>query len=118
MREHGLVGHEELNEAYARASFWTYPCIAPETFCITALRAQLSGAVPVVLLGSALNETVRHGYGCRERDQYLFTLIQAMQKAESITLNERKSFGEFVKREFTWPEIAKKWRQEVAPFQN
>lgn len=30
--QHGFVGHEELNRAYEQASFWTYPCLAPETF--------------------------------------------------------------------------------------
>ncbi|MBS0626853.1 MAG: glycosyltransferase family 1 protein, partial [Verrucomicrobia bacterium] len=25
--DHGMVGHYELNEAYSKASFWTYPCI-------------------------------------------------------------------------------------------
>ncbi len=54
--EKGKVGHEELNCAYSKASFWTYPCTNIEVFCISALRAQFSGAVPVIIRGSALSE--------------------------------------------------------------
>ncbi len=28
VKDHGLVGHEELSRAFGRASFWTYPCFA------------------------------------------------------------------------------------------
>lgn len=110
LSEHGLVSHEALHKAYEKASFWTYPCIAPETFCITALKAQLAGAVPVIIEGSALKETVRTGYRCNSPEEYLETLTKAMQNAEKITLNEREQMGQFVLREFTWKEVARKWK--------
>jgi glycosyltransferase involved in cell wall biosynthesis len=111
VQEHGLVGHEELNRAYGEASLWTYPCILPETFCITALRAQLSGAIPVIIEGSALKETVRHGHRCTNREDYFLTLSSAMQQAQQKTLEERKRMGEFVLKEFTWEAVANKWKQ-------
>lgn len=111
VREHGLVGHEELNRAYAGASLWTYPCIMPETFCITALRAQLSGCIPVVNEGSALAETVRWGFKSREAKDYLAVLLKAMESADKITLEERKSRGEFVLKEFTWEAVARRWKR-------
>lgn len=109
VKEHGLVGHEELNQAYAKASFWTYPCIMPECFAITALRAQASGAVPVVIQRTALQETVRSGYKCAEPKDYLQTLIQAMQEAPTITREQRQQMRTFVGNEFTWDKIADKW---------
>ncbi|MFI5342906.1 MAG: hypothetical protein ACHQUC_01670 [Chlamydiales bacterium] len=109
--DHGLVSHETLNQAYARASFWTYPCVLPETFCITALRAQLSGAVPVIIEGSALNETVRHGYKCANQEAYFKTLAAALQNAEKIKLDDRKKMGEFIQQEYTWEAVAKKWKE-------
>lgn len=108
--DHGMVGHDELNQAYNKASLWTYPCIAPETFCITALRAQLSGAVPVIIEGSALPETVRHGYSCQKPEDYKATLIKALQEADKITVAERKKMGDFILQEYTWNSIAKKWK--------
>lgn len=108
--EHGKVGHEQLNQAYAAASFWCYPCNFWETFCISALRAQLSGAVPVIIEGSALSETVRTGYKCSRPEDYFATLMRAFQDAEKITLEDRRKMGEFVLKEFTWREVACKWK--------
>ena len=108
--ERGLVGHEELNRAYEKASLWTYPCILPETFCITALRAQLAGAIPVIIKGSALKETVRFGYACEKQEEYLTTLLQAMQEVKNSTLAERKMMGNFVLQEFTWEKLALKMK--------
>jgi glycosyltransferase involved in cell wall biosynthesis len=112
VREHGLVGHEELNRAYGTASFWTYPCTAlvAETFCISALRAQFAGAVPVVIKGSALEETVRFGYFCRETEEYLATLLDAMSHAGEISLDMRRSQREFILQEYTWERMAAKWK--------
>ncbi len=111
VHEHGKIGHEELNKAYGKASLWTYPCIAAETFCITALRAQLSGAIPVIIEGSALTETVRSGYKCSTKEQYLETLLTAMKNADKITQEERKKIGDFVRKEYTWKAIAIKWKE-------
>jgi hypothetical protein len=110
VREHGSVGHEELQKAYAEASFWTYPCDQAETFCITAIRAQLAGAVPVILVNSALSETVRHGYRCLKKEEYLPTLLKAMRNAEKITLEQRKEMGQFVLEEYTWDKFALSWK--------
>jgi glycosyltransferase involved in cell wall biosynthesis len=109
VQEHGLVGHEELNRAYEKAAFWTYPCTDVETFCITALRAQLAGAIPVVIARAALKETVPFGYQCSNSQEYLATLCKALQHAEEISLEERKKMGEFVLDQFTWETIAMKW---------
>ena len=107
--DHERVGHEELNRAYANASIWAYPCIAPETFCITALRAQASGAIPVVIEGTALSETVRDGFKCSAPEEYLATLLRAMKNAEQFSLNDRKKLRTFVFEEYSWKKIAEKW---------
>lgn len=112
VREHGRVGHEELNRAYAASSFWTYPCDTPETFCITALRAQFAGAVPVVNDVFALPETVRHGYRCQNPEDYFTTLMRAFDSAETITLDDRKAMGKFILQEYTWKAVAKRWVEE------
>jgi glycosyltransferase involved in cell wall biosynthesis len=109
VHEHGLVGHEELNKAYAKASLWTYPCTAPECFSITALRAQGSGAIPVIIEGTALKETVRHGYKCASSQQYLQLLTQALQQVDKIPLEQRKQMRKFIEDEYTWDKIADKW---------
>lgn len=113
VKEHGLVGHEQLNEAYQKASFWTYPCtsLRMETFCISALRAQFSGAIPVIISGSALKETVPHGFQCDEAKDYLNTLLYAMSQAEKISLDTRKAQRAFILEKYTWEKIAFLWKQ-------
>ena len=108
--DHGMVGHAELNDAYSKASFWTYPCIGTETFSITALRAQISGAIPVIIEGSALLETVGSGYKCQKADEYLSTLLTAMRNAEKIDLKTRESARDFVLQEHTWKHVALRWK--------
>lgn len=111
VREHGLVSHEELNKAYSEASFWTYPCIAPEVFCITAIRAQLAGAIPVIIDGSALPETVRYGYRCSNANEYFDTLNKALSEADKISVEQRKEMGHFILQEYTWEAVAKEWKK-------
>lgn len=110
VREHGLVGHEELNRAYEEASLWTYPCTAPEVFCITSIRAQAAGAVPVIIDGTALKEVVRFGYRCQAPEEYLETLLHAMQECENISLDDRVQMQSLILNEYTWDVQAKQWK--------
>lgn len=109
VREHGQVSHHDLNRAYESSSLWTYPCTMDETFCITALRAQMAGAIPVVIQGSALTDVVRHGYSCLSKEEYLPLLKKALSDAEKISMEERAKMGEFILKEFTWEHLAMKW---------
>jgi len=109
--DHGMVGHEELAEAFSKASLWTYPCTYPETFCITAIKAQLAGAIPVIIQRDALYETVRFGFKCNRIEDYRNLLIQAMSQIETVSLDERKKMGSFVLEEFTWEKITSRWAE-------
>jgi glycosyltransferase involved in cell wall biosynthesis len=109
VRHHGRVGHQQLNQAFAQASFWTYPCLFDETFCITALRAQFSGAIPVVLHRAALKETVRYGYVCEASKDYLPMLIVALTEAESTPLSDRQKMSQFILEKHTWHQVATRW---------
>jgi glycosyltransferase involved in cell wall biosynthesis len=109
--EHGQVGHEELNRAYEASSFWTYPCTLPETFCISALRAQLAGAVPVIIKSCALKETVRNGYSCDRVENYFHIFKSALNNAYEINEADRSKMGKFIVNEFTWEKIAIKLKK-------
>ena len=109
--EHGQVGHEELARAFEKASLWTYPCNCSETFCITALRAQFAGAIPVVIQRAALHETVRHGFRCKYPDEYLDLLRQALGKVQQISLQQRSEMRDFVLNKYTWDVIANQFNK-------
>ncbi len=109
--EHGCVGHEELNAAYEKASLWTYPCTYPETFCVSALRAQVSGAIPVIIDGSALRETVLYGYRCGTKEEYLPLLLLAMKESAKISLETRKKTSEQILAHYSWKRVAERWHE-------
>lgn len=109
--DHGMVGHTELSDAYQKASFWTYPCIGTETFSITALKAQMAGAIPVIIEGSALSETVGTGYKCAKAEEYKDLLIKVMQNAENIPLKQREECRDFVLQKHTWKQVALRWQE-------
>lgn len=60
--DHGKVSQEEINAAIFRSGIWAYPCPFPEIYCITAIKAQAGGAVPVASNFAALDETIQFGH--------------------------------------------------------
>mmetsp|Transcript_5349 Transcript_5349/g.7366 ORF Transcript_5349/g.7366 Transcript_5349/m.7366 type:complete len:96 (+) Transcript_5349:2-289(+) len=43
----GMVDHTTLARAYANAGFILYPTVFPETGCVTLMKAQSMGAIPI-----------------------------------------------------------------------
>ena len=58
----GRIGHRQVATEYREAGIWAYPCSFPETSCISAMKAQAAGAIPVVIPSGALRETVHFGF--------------------------------------------------------
>merc|ERR1711920_626330 len=44
---HGMVNHTELAKAYSDAGFYLYPTTYPETSCVSLMKAQSMGAIPI-----------------------------------------------------------------------
>lgn len=59
--DHGKVGQGEIVQKMFGAGIWAYPCPFPEIYCITAIKAQAAGCVPVSTNFAALDETVQFG---------------------------------------------------------
>ncbi len=55
---HGRVGQAELAREFLRCDLWFHPTSTAETYCITALEAQMGGAIPVSTRLGALETTV------------------------------------------------------------
>lgn len=60
--DYGKVGQDKIMDAFQRAGIWPYPCPFPEIYCITAIKAQACGAVPVASNFAALDETIQFGH--------------------------------------------------------
>lgn len=59
--DYGKIGQAQIVEEISKSGVWAYPCPFPEIYCITAIKAQAGGAVPVSSDFAALKETVRYG---------------------------------------------------------
>lgn len=60
----GQVDEATMNELYQTSDVWAYPCNGGELFCMTGIKAQVAGLVPVYYPTTALHETVREGARC------------------------------------------------------
>ncbi len=115
--EHGRVGHKQLVEELLKSGIYVYPCHTPEVFCISALKAQACGCVPVVTAFAALDETIKTGIkikGSADNEETINTFLSAVidllknpEKQESLrqeALALQDSFG--------WNKVAQQWHEE------
>lgn len=114
---HGRIGQEELNEEVAKCGVWAYPTDFTEISCITAMKAQALGAIPVVTNYAALEETVKNGFRVdvdirTEQGQleYLDALIKVLKdpKGQEET---RKTMIPWARDYYSWKNVAKNWDQ-------
>lgn len=114
--EHGRIGHKKLIKEYYKSGIWGYPTTFTEISCIGAMRAQVTGAIPVVNDYCALKETVRWGIK-NEGDiaqevtfndyaEKLITLLKNPEEQEKI----RKEMIPEAKKIFGWEGVATDWK--------
>lgn len=115
--EHGRVGHKELNKEFQKSSVWVYPSHFEEISCITGMKAQANGCVPITTDYAALKETVKNGIlvkgNAKDKevlDKYIDMLITNMKDPEDLE-NLRSHVLEHGE-EFGWHNVAKKWKEE------
>lgn len=87
--ENGRVSHQELAKAMDQIKVWAYPTEFTEIHCITALKAQEAGCIPVTTGCYALEETVQDNtYTVKCEDiytnvdkqrEYVDKLVKALQ---------------------------------------
>jgi len=118
----GRVGHKELEKAIKESGIWAYPTDFGEISCISAMKAQCWGAIPVVSDYAALKETVQYGikipldepYKARTKEwqaKYVENLVQLLNnpsKQEEL----RKPMRSWAKKTFAWSTVAKSWTDE------
>ncbi|MGH9674374.1 MAG: hypothetical protein ACRD44_14435 [Bryobacteraceae bacterium] len=113
----GRVGHREVARRMLSSGVWAYPCTLPEVSCITAMKAQAAGAVPVVIALAALKETVRFGFrtardsGEIAEKEWLEGLIEMLRRPEKQEAIRGPMMAEARER-FSWDRIARQWRDE------
>lgn len=112
--EHGRVGHKKLIKEFQKSGLYVYPSHFQEISCISAMKAQGCGCVPVVTDYAALNETVKQGIkvsgkcGNPEVDERFKTELISILNDEQRQEDLRKSVKEN-KFEFGWDKVAEQW---------
>lgn len=114
----GKVSHEQVIKELLSAGVWAYPCPFPEISCITAMKAQAAGAVPVASSFAALDETIQFGvkmemeeWNDKTKKQYRDYLIH-MLKDTAYQERIRKGMMPRARELFSWTQVAKDWIAE------
>ena len=126
--DHGKISHQQIVKEIQGSGVWAYPCPFPEIYCITAIKAQAGGAVPVSSTFAALKETVKYGAlipmqgtpedkavsEWKEKDVTLFkdsliSMLLDTERQETI----RKQMIPWARTQ-SWAKVAKQWDEELS----
>ena len=124
--DHGKIPQGQIVEEIFKSGVWVYPCPFPEISCITALKAQAGGAVPVSSNFAALDETVQFGikipmkemnegagYGKwdkKEIEKFKTGIIDMLKHPEKQEAIRPKMMS--WAREQSWAKVARQWERE------
>ena len=113
---HGRVGQRELANTMGKCSIFAYPCSFEEINCLTAIRSQALGLIPVVTDYAALKETVKFGEKSvgevrsplpkETLENYKGTLLGVLRNEAKY---DRDAMIKWARSTFSWEEIAKQW---------
>lgn len=115
--ENGRVGHKRLNKEFQKSGLWVYPSHFEEISCISAMKAQANGCIPVVVNYAALKETVKSGIRVEGRadekeimDKYISELISILSdKDRQVSMKEEVLSH---KDHFGWDLVAEQWSED------
>lgn len=118
--QHGRVPQDVLARELQRASVWLYPSHNfDETYCISAVEAQLAGAIPVTSNRGALAETVGSGViiegtigQAGVAEAYAQAIVDALTAQEEQLAELRATVREAAPAH-DWSEISGRWAEEV-----
>jgi tetratricopeptide (TPR) repeat protein len=115
--DHGKASQQTIVEEGFKSGIWAYPCPFPEIYCITAIKSQASGAVPVASNYAALNETIQFGHKQQfgefdeaDLEKYKESLIWWLQhpKEQDKIRTDMMAWA----RTNSWQAIAEQWEKD------
>lgn len=111
-----MISHTEIAKKYLESSFYLYPTRFFEIHCISAVKAQLAGTVPITSDYGALAETVQYGKKIHEHVEKMGESIPELQGqnideyVEAIlTEKEDPKMREWAKETYNWQAIVGMW---------
>jgi glycosyltransferase involved in cell wall biosynthesis/tetratricopeptide (TPR) repeat protein len=115
--QHGRIPQDRLAKEMQEASIWLYPTYFSETYCITAVEAQLAGALPITNKLAALAETVQSGItieGDVHDSSVQQTYVDAVIHVLEHSTDDDETFRQEIKKKAparTWDQVAESWEQ-------
>lgn len=117
---HGRVNHHQLAEEFLKSSIWCYPTNFTEISCITAMKAQAAGAIPVCTTVAALQETVQHGFkisgpggATDNRTQKTFVNILIKLLGDYKLQDQiREPMMSWAMKYYSWDTVANSWSEK------
>lgn len=113
--QHGRINQAQLAKEFQKSSVWLYPTYFSETYCITAIEAQLGGAIPITNRLAALRETVGSGWELSEdvhnpevQEKYAKAVIETLL----VPLEGRERIHNQVKANApakSWDQVSTEW---------
>lgn len=120
---HGRVSQPEIKKWYKKCGIWTYPTHFGEIQCISALKSQVWGAIPVVINLAALETSVKYGvkvegdiYDSKTKELYKDELIRLLKDDERQEKLRDKMIKN-TKKLFSWKNVAKQWDKEFKTYE-
>jgi len=114
--EHGRVGHKKLIRELYKSGLYVYPSDFDEISCISAMKAQECGCVPVVFDYAALKETVKSGIKIEGKatddgamDKYIGELIDVLKDVDSQEMFR----ADLPSKVFGWDGVARDWNDNL-----
>ena len=116
IKEHGRVGHQQIIEELNKAEILAYPCVFPEVYAITFVKA-LAAGTPIVASDFAELGNYKDGIKVHYEqgkvqeftDEYIATLIDALKGNKKFTDTKESS-----RKQFSWSNTAMGWDKEFA----
>lgn len=90
----GDVDENTMNEIFRTSEIWCHPASGGELFCITGLKAQAAGCVPVIIPTMALSETVKWGQ-FSTKETYALDLIMALHNGPDTQIIRKSLSKEY-----------------------
>lgn len=116
----GRIGQREMVKLLQESGIWAYPTDFDEISCISAMKAQIYGAIPVTMKKAALKETVKWGElvpgdinDPKVKEIYTKFLIDWLKYPDNQE-KTRQIMMEEAPKLFSWKGVAKNWQEEFA----
>lgn len=109
------LGYRDVAAECLRADIFGYPStFAPETFSAASLKAQIGGAIPVVVIQGGMVDTVQYGVKT-SHEYYAQELISALKMSAAGDLDaERVEMMTRMRENYSWESVARRWEAELS----